>query len=235
MTFPNTRWTLIAKLGSPERRDDALSVLCRDYWRPVYSFLRRFGKNHEDAEDSCQAFFANVLRLDLFSRADGERGRLRTFLLGALEKFLGNEHRGGAALKRGGGTRVMVALDDPAVCGELGRMAAECATPAEAFDGAWLSLLMERAVCGIRSQYEAQGKGALFAALFPALMDHTSAPQEAQAKAAGVSVSNFRVQLHRLRTRYRNVLLEELAATLGDGADSEAELAWLFSISERRV
>lgn len=234
MTFPNTRWTLIAKLGSPERRDDALSVLCRDYWRPVYSFLRRLGKTHEDAEDSCQAFFANALSLDLFSRADVERGRLRTFLLGALEKFLGNERRIDTAQKRGGGEKV-VPLDDPAVCSELERIAAGCATPAEAFDGAWLSLLMERAVRGIRSQYEAQGKDALFAALFPALLEQTSAPQEEQAKKAGLSVSNFRVHLHRLRVRYRNVLLEELSATVGDGADAESELAWLFSISQRRV
>jgi hypothetical protein len=40
------------------------------------------------------------------SRADQEKGRLRTFLLGSLQNFLCNEYDRAHRLKRGGGFRV---------------------------------------------------------------------------------------------------------------------------------
>lgn len=230
MSFPNTRWTLIQELACSDgmRRGEALSVLCRDYWRPVYAFLRCSGRNHEDAEDSCQGFFAHLLGKDLFASADHERGRLRNFLLAALENFLANEYRVGMAEKRGGGERPLT-MEHPMVRQEVEWLAATGAGPAEAFDNAWLGMLLDEAVKRIRGQYEAQGKGLLFAALFPALVDQAQVSQDVQA-AAGLSVSHFRVQLHRLRARYRRVVIEELAATLGEGLDPEVELGGLFSI-----
>lgn len=230
MVFPKTRWTLIAQLAAPESRDGALSALCRDYWPPVYSYLRRTGKGHEDAEDATQGFFAKLVQSEVFSQADAGAGKLRTYLLSVLQNFLANDGRIAGAQKRSA-FRKAVSMDDPTVFGELETVASSSASPTEAFDRAWLGLVLDRAVTALRAQYAESGKEALFVALFPSLMERDEESQASLAAAVGLSVSNFRVQLHRLRARYRSALMGALSETLGEGADLNAELAYLFSLS----
>jgi len=64
IAFTTTQWSLVleAQGESPEAQK-ALEKLCRTYWRPVYSFIRRQGTRTEDAEDLTQGFFALLLAL----------------------------------------------------------------------------------------------------------------------------------------------------------------------------
>ena len=39
----------------------ALAELCRIYWYPIYSFVRRRGASPEDAQDLTQGFFLHLL------------------------------------------------------------------------------------------------------------------------------------------------------------------------------
>ena len=85
----------------------ALEQLCLAYWYPLYAFVRSRGYSPEDAQDLTQAFFANFLETGGFASADRERGRFRSFLLGAMKHFLANEWNRAKAQKRGGGVKFL--------------------------------------------------------------------------------------------------------------------------------
>ena len=68
--------------------NQTLNELCRACWRPIYAEIRRRGHAADDAQDLTQEFFARLLRHEAFGRVDREKGRFRTFLLGALDFFL---------------------------------------------------------------------------------------------------------------------------------------------------
>jgi RNA polymerase sigma-70 factor (ECF subfamily) len=60
-------------------------------------------------------------------------------------------------------------------------------------------------------------------------------PQNDAAAKAGMTPANFRVQLHRLRGRYRQILRQEISATLEHEEEYEQELEYLFRISGRPI
>src|SRR6476646_11674470 len=105
--FVSTRWTVVLAAGnsrlSSARALDALSELCQIYWRPLYLFLRREGIGAEDAQDLTQGFFAKLIRDRTHFRVDREKGRFRSFLLGALKHFVADARDHERAQKRGGG------------------------------------------------------------------------------------------------------------------------------------
>ena len=98
-----------AQVESPLAQD-ALEELCRIYWRPIYSLLRREGKTTEDAQDLTQSFFAQLLERGDFAAVRQEKGRLRSYLLGSLKHFLANDRRRAMSLKRGEG-RAPISFD----------------------------------------------------------------------------------------------------------------------------
>src|SRR5207248_5910973 len=86
---------------------EALEKLCRVYWRPIYSFVRRHGAGPEEAQDLTQGFFASLLEHRNLNAVRKEQGRLRSYLLGALKYFLADERRRAMAIKRGKGQRLI--------------------------------------------------------------------------------------------------------------------------------
>src|SRR5215203_1803710 len=88
--FPATQWSVVihASKGSESQARAALESLCRQYWYPLYAFVRRQGRAHHEAEDCTQEFLARLLATGGVARARPERGRFRNFLLGALRNFL---------------------------------------------------------------------------------------------------------------------------------------------------
>src|SRR3981081_3589267 len=108
--FRTTQWTLIVAAGAPMGDDTrgALEELSRRYWYPLYSFVRRRGYGVPEAEDLTQSFFAKLLSdRNTLLRADPERGKFRSYLLGTLKHFLATEAASARASKRGGGRRVV--------------------------------------------------------------------------------------------------------------------------------
>ena len=73
------------------------------YWYPLYAYVRRRGYSPEDAQDLTQGFFAHLLRHNRLGSADQQKGRSRSFLLGAMKHFLADEWDKLHAQKRGGG------------------------------------------------------------------------------------------------------------------------------------
>src|SRR5688572_2718070 len=108
--FQQTRWSLVQRVreGGAEAAV-ALEELCAAYWFPLYGWARRSGDSPEDAEDVVQGFFCDVLRKELFAKADAAKGRLRTFLLTIFRRYQ-NDMRDKAAAQRRGADR-MVSFD----------------------------------------------------------------------------------------------------------------------------
>ena len=124
--FATTHWSLVgaAKPGeaSQTRAREALEELCRVYLYPLYAFVRSRGYSALDAQDLTQAFFARIIETDGFASADRERGRFRSYLLGAMKHFLTNEWHRAQTQKRGGQVQFIEwdALD-PEARYEIGR------------------------------------------------------------------------------------------------------------------
>jgi DNA-directed RNA polymerase specialized sigma24 family protein len=219
--FPTTRWTLIlASHAGGEAEKAALEQLCATYWKPVYFFLRRKGLAPAAAEDAAQGFFLHLLERDFLPRLDPARGRFRSYLLRSLEHYLVNLHERDSALKRGGGYR-LVPLDVALAEREL---PAAPEPPSEAFAKEWALGLMERALGRLRGEYEdgtRKGRADVVVRFFG--LD--AAPTYAEAAAeCGMTVPQFKAALHRARARFREILREEVSATVDDDADGEREI-----------
>ena len=90
--FDTTHWSLILSAAGSnadeQKTREALTELCRTYWRPVFVFVSRQGYSVEEAQDLTQDFFAMILESNWLRRADEHRGRFRSFLLKSLQNFL---------------------------------------------------------------------------------------------------------------------------------------------------
>ncbi len=235
--FPSTHWSIVLKAGGgaePEARS-SLEILCRQYWYPIYSFIRRQGRTHHEAEDLTQAFFAQLLSDEGIARARPERGRFRTFLLTVLRNFMIDEWHHARAAKRGGGVATLP-LEFDGVEAVFSREPADSGiTPEQAFDRSWALRVIERALADLRAEYEASGRGRLFEALTPVIWGGGAPePLAAQAQRLGMQEGALKVAIHRLRKRLRDRLHENIAATIADPGEIDDELRHLVtSLSEK--
>jgi RNA polymerase sigma-70 factor (ECF subfamily) len=232
-SFASTRWTVVRQAADSQTASQhalsALSELCQIYWRPVYVFLRRQGIAQHDAQDLTQGFFADLIESRAYTRADPMKGRFRSFLLGTLKHFLAHTRDHDRAQKRGGGS-VPVELDETAIS-EAETYASRCnAYSADGiFDREWAASLARQALDRLEQEYELGGKGALFEALKSRLTAGESAAisYEELANRLGRTAAHLRVDVTRLRARYRVILREEVSGTVVDPRDLDEELRYL--------
>jgi RNA polymerase sigma factor (sigma-70 family) len=230
--FVTTQWSIVvsaADSGAPDA-PAALEKLCRTYWYPLYAFVRRRGHSPDDAQDLTQAFFARLLQHHWLGDADRARGRFRTFLLTTMSRFLSDEWDKERAQKRGGGLRPAPLELDTAET-RYGYEPATNLTPEKCYERRWALTLLETVLSRLQAEYEAEGKGDLFAKLNPSL----AGPRETQpyaelAAGFGMSEGAVKVAVHRLRRRYRELLRGEIAETLVETEDIDGELRHLFSV-----
>ena len=232
-SFPSTSWTLISQLADPQERQSALEQLCSNYWKPVYACLcARFSA--ADAEDITQEFLLNACNNNLFEKADPNAGKLRAWLYSSLRLFLANRHRVLNAAKRGGDQKT-VQIEADTYKSAAVEIADAAGSPDDVFDRAWLAEILRKSVESLRDQYRAAGQDVAFSLLLPSLaMEPDAESQSAAAHRLDVSVSTFRVQLHRLRRRYADEIRKQVAQTLRPGQDVEEELQHLFEIAKRK-
>jgi RNA polymerase sigma-70 factor (ECF subfamily) len=222
----------VAHAGSEDSQlaRDALNELCRAYWRPIYAEIRRRGHPPADAQDLTQEFFARLLRRKAFGRADREKGRLRSYLLAALDFFLTDKWREKKAEKRGGGAAVF-SLDAEEGERWFLEQPAPGPSPAEAFDRGWSLILMDRALIALREEYCGCGRAEIFTAAQPFLAAETgSGGYDTACAEVGMTGQAFTVAVHRLRTRFRLCVREQVEMTVTDPADTDAEMRHLFGI-----
>lgn len=227
--FASTRWTHVLAAANPEHPEtqEALSTLCRTYWSPLYSYVRRHGHDPADAEDLTQGFFARLLRLESLAQVNRERGRFRAFLLASLKHYLADERDRERAAKRGAGLIESLNADDAET--RYQREPVDTAmTPDQAFDRAWALALLDRVTATLQQDYVNMGQRELFEALsFCLTGSRSDAPYAELSARLGMNEPAIRVAVHRMRKRYREILREEIARTVETEDEVEEELRYL--------
>jgi RNA polymerase sigma factor (sigma-70 family) len=229
--FMTTHWSVVlaaADASSPES-DRALATLCEAYWYPLYAFVRRQGHAAHEAEDLTQEFFARILEKQYLDGVGPEKGRFRTFLLVCLRRFLANEWDRKRALKRGGG-RAPLSIDFADADARYRLEPAHELTAERLFDRRWALTLLEQVLASLAEEMRLSGKGGLFDALKVYLAASSSAPPHVEmGKKLNMTEGAVKVAVHRLRGRYRQLLREEIAKTVGEEGDVEEEIGRLFA------
>jgi RNA polymerase sigma factor (sigma-70 family) len=229
--FMTTHWSVVlaaADASSPDS-DRALATLCETYWYPLYAFVRRQGHAAHEAEDLTQEFFARILEKQYLEGVGPEKGRFRTFLLVCLRRFLANEWDRKRAVKRGGG-RAPLSIDFAGADARYRLEPSHHLTAERLFERRWALTLLEQVLAGLAQEMQRSGKGELFDALKVYLTASSSAPPHAEAgKRLNMTEGAVKVAVHRLRGRYRQLLRDEIAKTVGEEADVEEEIGKLFA------
>jgi len=205
----------------------ALESLCAAYWSPVYGYIRRWGHDADSARDLTQAFFLSLLERGDFGRVSRERGRFRSFLLGAAQHFLSNERARSRTAKRGGGFTIE-ALEFDAAEQRYRREPIDRRTPETIFTRRWAVLLLERALADVRDEFLEHGTSEEFERLKPVLTgEGTDTGYRTLASDLGKSEGALKVAIHRLRRKFQQRVRDRIAETVTDSNDIEEELAYL--------
>jgi RNA polymerase sigma factor (sigma-70 family) len=233
--FATTRWSLVLAAGqrADARSADALTGLCEMSWYPVYAFIRRQGYRPEECADLTQEFFARVLEKNYFHDADPAKGRFRAFLCASIRHFLSNERDRARTLKRGG-TSPPISLDVETAEGTYRLEPRDDLTPEKLFDRRWALILLERVLGRLRDNQVSAGKGELFDHLKGFLTgDSAGLPYADVARTLGMTDGAIRVAVHRLRRNFRDTLIREIADTVSEPAEIDAEIEYLMkAVSE---
>jgi RNA polymerase sigma-70 factor (ECF subfamily) len=239
-SFASTRWTIVLEAGDSATVSahafNALSELCQIYWRPLYSFLRRQGYSPDDARDLTQGFFADLIETRTYARADREKGRFRSFLLGTLKHFVADVRDHKRALKRGGGM-ILQNLDDKVTAEAEAQIARAAKWQAEeVYDREWASLLLRQALDRLSEECALAGKTDLLNHLMPYISatEESTIPYEEMAQRAHRPVVTLRSDVARLRKRYRAILREVVRDTVFEAADVDEELRYLCRVLTSR-
>ena len=231
VAFVTTHWSVVLEAqGDSPAAHAALEKLCRTYWRPVHSFVKRQGVGPEEAEDLTQGFFALLLERRDLDAVRKEKGRLRSYLLTSLKHFLASEQRRAMAIKRGKGQR-LVPLEELSAKERIEMEPADHLSADRLYERRWASTLMEQVLRRLKDEYRTAGNAALFDALKGLLTDEPGAPSRAEIAARlGMTENAVWQALHRFRHRYQVLLREEISHTVAIASDIEDELRYLLSV-----
>jgi RNA polymerase sigma-70 factor (ECF subfamily) len=152
--FPQTNWSVVRRAAHPSQvwGEEALGTLLGRY-RPALKahlmFAKRIGP--EQAEDLLHDFIADkLLHRSLLAGSDPSRGRFRTYLLTALDRYAVSAHRRDAAQKRApaGGFVALEDFDVPASDGG----------PSSAGDVEWARQVIAEALQRTQTECETTGR-----------------------------------------------------------------------------
>ena len=236
--FPQTSWSVICSLGDSDQGvvREALTVLCRVYWPPLYAFARSRGATREAAEDLTQGFFLHLLERGTLARARAAKGRFRSFLLASFRNYLSHERERESAKKRSP-RQPLIPLDIEEAEHAYQRISrlepADGLTPEELYEQRWAQIVVGRAWKRLENDQRRSGKQDSFVTLQGYLLgDDASVPYGQVADLLGKSVSAVKVAVHRLRREFGKCLQAEVTPTLADPADSADEIRHTLRLIE---
>ena len=230
-TFATTHWSavLVAGRGDSPEAVQALERLCGACWYPLYAYVRRQGHAPADAQDLVQEFFARLLERNYLRLADRKRGRFRTFLLTSLQHFLINEWHKTNRAKRGGG-RHPISLDAEKTETRFLAEPADDRSPDKAFDRRWATVLLDRVLDQLQTEYATNERGQVFAELRSSLTGEDNESSYAEiGRRLGMSEGNVKLTVHRLRRRYRELMRKEISQTVDDPELIDVEIRELIA------
>ena len=217
--FPSTCWTLVVSLRKDQlstAREQNFSRICETYWFPLYAFARHRRMSSHDAEDAVQGFFLTVVSGDYLSRADHEKGKLRTFLLTGFTRYLKDLYIQRTAQKRGG-DKIIVSLDLTRAEEWLGDQALDEASSGLGFEREWARTTIRTAVAKLEeaagNSPEAQKKFQTLAR-FLTPEDSLGLDRNEVAQELGLTALACDKAIQRLRREFREAVKELVAGTL---------------------
>ncbi|MEN3942350.1 hypothetical protein WJU23_13710 [Prosthecobacter sp. SYSU 5D2] len=204
--FPETSLTLVGKLRSTDDslRTEAIRLVARRYWVPLYDFSRRTGMNEHSAADAVQNFFQHILtHTEGFSSYNGEHGRLRTWIITIFRRRLSSTLTREQTQSRGGGVE-HVSLDFTLAENEYQQHAGEDTdSPERAFDRGFARQLWHQVLDSLRSSYSHRNRLAVYETLSTLILgeikDQPLTTEELAQKAGLTGTTDLKVTLHRLR------------------------------------
>jgi len=234
--FQKTLWSDIedAKTLNETRRRAIIDKLIKMYWKPVYCYLRRKGYANEPAKDLTQGFFHEiVLGHKLIQQADETKGKFRTFLLTALERYVVSVHRKESAKKRmpSEGIIEIEAVDFPDFLGARSKVNPECA-----FSYALVADLLDQVLERVKDECYNTGKAThweVFSAkILDPIFDNVSSPPLA------VICTKYRVEnevkasnmIVTVKRRFRLVLKNRLRQFVSSDSQVDEEFSDLVKI-----
>lgn len=239
--FPKTRWSLVVHAQGGDLAEDqsassatsALESLCAAYWKPIYAYVRRSGFGVEDAEDITQDFIAWFIAKDHLAEVDPSKGRLRSYFLAVLRRYVADQRRRVNALKRGGKQQI-ISIDQREAEHGYDLLPADSSTPDEAFEKRWALSLMEGAIAKLRDEHLRKNNLPLFEVLSPFLQNRPDPRSyDEAASTLGTSVAAIKMQVHRMRKRFGELFRHEVMQTLDSTSDLDEELSHVRSLFER--
>src|SRR5437762_437355 len=231
IAFTTTRWSVVLEAqGESPAAHGALEKVCRMYWRPVYSFIRRQGTRTEDAEDLTQGFFALLLERKDLNTVRKEKGRLRSYLLTSVKHFLADASRHAMAIKRGKGQR-LIPLDDIRERDRIDIERSDRLTADQIYERRWAFTILEQVMARLRDVYRSAGNLRFFEQMKKMLMDEPDRPSQAQvASEFDMTENAVKQAFYRFRQRYQTLLREEISHTVAMPGDIEDELRHLIAV-----
>jgi len=227
--FGRTRWSVVAavRTGGEADAQRSLAELCRRYWVPVYTYVRRCGHAPAVAAELVQAFLSHVVHELRAGNAEADAG-FRGFLQRRLEGFLASDW---ARLEA---APPLAELAPPWPLEQIEsrlREQAPALSPPQAFQRAFALEVLAQGLERLQAEAEAGGRGAMFAAVRPWLA-REPAPGEYAALAATLRTSPLAtvVAVKRLRQRYQELIDDQLAQTVGGRAAFDAERSALLAL-----
>ncbi len=225
--FNTTCWTVIldSAKSDPAESRPALESLCQTYWEPLYSYARRSGQSHENAQDITQSFFKHLLEKNLPGHADPGLGRFRSYLLSSLRHFMVDYHRSSKSLKRGGQVEHV-----PFKAEFLPSLPSNGETPEAAYDRKWAHTLITLCLDRIQAEQATIGQSERFSLMRPLLLD----PGDRSPAAGelifrfGMTPGSIRTAISRLRARFREIVRQEVSRLVADASEIDDEIAYLF-------
>jgi len=228
--FRTTLWNVVLSAREPNTSngEQALAALCEEYSKPVYAFIRRKVKTAHDAQDLTQEFFYRLIAKEFLQSVDPKKGKFRTFLRMAVQRFLYNQWEHSQAQKRGGGTTT-VSWDHEAAENLYLREPGDL-SPEKLFDRGWALTLLEGTMKDLEAEYAQGGKANVFSVLQPFITGEAERGDYAEvAKTLGLTEANARQSAKRMRDRYSERLRERIAETVETKEAVEEELRSLYA------
>jgi RNA polymerase sigma-70 factor (ECF subfamily) len=202
--FPTTRWSRLGRVGDPADPGcrAALEQLCRDYWFPLYAFIRARGHESHEAEDLVQGFLADLLERGDLARLDQSKGRFRSFLRAACDHYLANRRDHERAEKRGGAASI-ISIDRLDAEARYALEPSHELTPERLFEREWALALLSRVLQRLEAESISEGKKDLFEQIRPALQGDRLGPSyRTIGERLGMTEGAVRVAARRVRMRY---------------------------------
>ena len=231
VAFATTHWSVVLEAqGESPAAQEALEKLCRTYWRPIYSFVRRQGIGPEEAEDLTQGFFARLLERRDLETVRQEKGRLRSYLLASVKHFLADEWRHAMAVKRGKG-HWLIPLEELRESERIDVERIDRLTADQIYERRWALTVLEQVMARLRDEYRSAGNLRFFDRMNKMLMDEPDRPPQAEIATEFEMTENAVKQaFYRFRQRYQILLREEISHTVAMPSDIEDELRHLIAV-----